>query len=462
VRIAYEADAPVPLDPVVVPDATARSLLSNFFEPLVGFDAHMGFVPALAKSWTNVGERTWETELRAGVVFHDGTPLTAAATVEALQRAQNDSRSTSRHLLAAVSGIEVVDEHRIRLRLMTSVPDPVLANRLPSILIGHEYRGADGVVRYAGTGPYRPVSSTGSTVEARVFYRYWGPRPIVAAARFLLVPGARRSTLPEQADVFPTVDPMPPGFHEVTGEGQASVYLWINAAGHDRERKPLADPRVRQALALAVDRTALLQVAGHADRLDQPVPREIFGHVPELPREEPSPNRARELLAASGYRTGFETELAYRNHGAVSDDVVAALAGQLAAIGIRARLAPTEGPALLERWRGQRVALLLAPWSFDNGDAYSFLVDCVRSRSGDAAGAFNVGFESPEIDALIDELGRVSDVRARRYGPVMRAVMDAVPLIPLYQPRAIYAVRDGLLWAPRADGSIRAADVSRR
>jgi peptide/nickel transport system substrate-binding protein len=463
VRIAYEADAAISLDPVVVSDASARSLLSNFFEPLVGFDPQMGFVPALAQSWNNVGDRTWEIELRPGVLFHDGTPLTAKVAVDALQRARTDPRSTERHLLAAVSDIDVVDEHKLRLRLMTAVPDPVLANRLPTILIGHEYKGEDGVTRYAGTGPYRPVSTTGTAVDAQAYDRYWGPRPVMATARFLQVPASKRSTLPLEADVYRTVDPLPPGFHGVTGEGQSSVYLWVNAEGRDRDRQPLADPRVRQALARAVDRPALLpHVPGGADVLDQPVPRQIFGHIPDLRSEGPSAARARELLAAAGYRSGFETTLSYYPLGSVSDDVAATLAGQLAAIGIRARLEPLEGADLLERWRGQRVALLLAPWSFDNGDAYSFLVDCVHSRDGDAAGAFNAGFQSPDLDSLIDDLGRVLDVRARHYGPVMRAVLEQAPFIPLFQPRLNYAVRDGFVWSPRADGSIRAAEVSRR
>src|SRR5438477_5692358 len=131
-RIAYESDA-LTLDPMRFQDDVSRSVQSNVYEGLVGFDGNLAIVPVLAAGWTNADERTWEFRLRPNVVFHDGAKLTAAEVQRAFEFGRSDPRSTVRGELSAVESIEAVGSQVLRLR--TRQPAPFLLSSLADVRI---------------------------------------------------------------------------------------------------------------------------------------------------------------------------------------------------------------------------------------------------------------------------------------------------------------------------------------
>ena len=97
------------------------------YEPLVDFDSDNSIRPGLAVAWRLVDSTTWEFELRQGVRFHDGTPLTAEDVVFSLRRALSPKSEFARDV-QPVAAIEADGDHVVRVR--TIEPNPILPEQL--------------------------------------------------------------------------------------------------------------------------------------------------------------------------------------------------------------------------------------------------------------------------------------------------------------------------------------------
>src|SRR5438105_4333752 len=92
-----------------------QSALANIYEGLVTFDARMVLRPALAASWTNPDEKTWDFDIRPGVLFQNGDPLTEQDVLFSFERARSHAKSVLRVALANVARIERLSPMRMRL-----------------------------------------------------------------------------------------------------------------------------------------------------------------------------------------------------------------------------------------------------------------------------------------------------------------------------------------------------------
>lgn len=471
VRVGYESE-PITLDPHAIQESATHSVLANFYEPLAAYDGDMRLVPALAVRWESTDELTWVVQLRGGVRFHDGRPLTAAEVARSLARARDWPGSLVRGHLAGLASIEPQGD--LRLRLRTRQPDALLLDRLTYVLLPGVAPdgGFEGPI---GTGPYRVVAhERGKPLEAQAFAGYWGGPPALPQAHFLAVPDAQeglRQIAAGRLDVLRWVPDalvasarQQPGVRIHTRAGLGMYYLWMDtrpATGGGRN--PLSDARVRRALSAALDRAALVrELLGLAEPAHQLVPRGLFGHVPGLQLLPHDPGQARSLLREAGYPEGFELTLVHRPQEPVSG-LAAGVAGMLGAVGVRLRAEPREWRDISAAWTGDRLPFFLAGWGFESADAGGFYVDCLATRhAGGQAGGHNAGYSSPELDALVLELQRAfsPDERAGIYARLAELTRREMPLIPLYHRRDVFASRPGLRWQPRVDGQLRAAEMS--
>ncbi len=471
-RIGHETDV-LSLDPTAVTESGTNSILSNVYEGLVAFDRDMAIVPALAATWGNEDDRTWLIELRE-TRFHDGTPLTAEEVKLALDRAREGPSGVRAHL-STIESIDALDARRLRLRTIRR--DPLLMNRLAYVLIPRRTRAVDGSPRLVGTGPYEIVRwEKGRVLETRAFDGYWKGRPAVDVARFVPVAEGDRSVEAlegHEVDVLRFFPEMlrgrvdAPGVHVVARNGLITYYLWFNTerAPAGAPRNPFADRRVRQAVSLAIDRDALARRMGStAVPARQLVQKGVFGYVAEGPHLGYDPEAARALLRQAGYPDGFDTVLTHRGQVSVAS-AAGAVRDMLAAVGVRVRLEAPEWETVVHAWQSHRLPFFLAGWNFENGDATSFLEDCLMTPdSRRQRGSSNPGFSSARLDGLIEEQAVIfgDPNRLRHYAEVMRAVLDEMPLVPLYDRANLYGVADGVEWQPRLDGKLLAAEMKRR
>lgn len=452
------------LDPHRHDDERTYSTLDHFFNKLVGFGPEMQIVPELAVRWENLSDTEWRFHLRRGVVFHDGRPFGAEDVRASIRRAQTLPGSRVAYYVQSIRDVKVIDDATVVL--LTKDPSPVLLNKLVFISIVPRDTGEAPIVRPVGTGPYRFVGGVpGQTIEGRRFERFWGPAPAFERVFIAALPdpGERARALPDgKVDV---VARFPEEYWDwasgrksirlVSRQGITSVLLGFSV----KPGSPFADRRVREAVALSLDRREIAAkgLKGLGVPLDQLVPSTVFGYSSRLGPMPFDPAAARRLLAEAGVAKGFDTPILLPDY---LRGVVAVIEARLAPLGIRLHPEILPFSVFNEKWLSEDVPLTLFGWGAGTGDA-SDLFDALLHTQENGYGRWNRSAYSDQgMDRLIELSDRTLDPAARhealtRAQEILRRDLPLVPLVLRYD---LYAVRSDLVWTPRPDRRVRAFD----
>ena len=231
-------------------------------ETLVTLDADGGAQPGLATAWEQTDPRTWVFTLRAGVQFHDDTPLTADQAAASLTAATEASPKPR-----ILDGVELAAEATgdLQVTVTTGTPDPLVPQRLSSpqlaVLAAKAYTGSAVDPVGAGTGPFVLVSVDG-TSSARLdrFDGYWGEKAAAAGIDADFVPDGTARAAALRAGTADLVEAVPVSqaplldpalVHEVPMPRTNTLYL-------NTRRGPFRDPVVREAAAAAVQREPIV------------------------------------------------------------------------------------------------------------------------------------------------------------------------------------------------------------
>lgn len=330
----------------------------NVFEGLTRFEADGSVAPLLAEGW-DVSEDglTYTFRLRDGVTFHDGSAFDAEDVKFSLDRARAEgSTNAQKALFAQIAEVAVIDPLTVEVRL--SQPNGALPFNLAwgdAVIVAPETAETN-ATSPVGTGPFRFEDWVeGDRVELVRFDGYWGEAPALASAtfRFISDPSAAfAAVLAGDVDVF-TGYPAPenlqqfqadPTFQVLTGSTEGETILAMNNAA-----PPFDDPLVREAVALAVDRQAIID--GAMFGYGTPIGTHFAPHNPayvDLTARTPhDPERARALLAEAGFPDGLSARLAlpppaYARRGG---EIVAA---QLREVGIETEISNVEWAQWIE------------------------------------------------------------------------------------------------------------------
>ena len=292
-------------------------LLQNVYETLTRVDdpeapASEQLVGVLAESWTSNDDATvWTFNLREGVTFHDGAPLTAEAVRGSLQRTI-DLGLGAAFILLPIESIGVEDDLTITFDLLYPAPlDLILSAGFAVYIVSPDSALQDTAWfnqgNGAGTGPYKIESHdpAGSTILAR-YDDYWGgwADGQVDTAEFRLIEdpvlaeqlirdGEADYTFNLPFDVYPSVG-QEPGVDVISGPSMTNLFGMLN---HRR-----LSPEVREALVLSFpyDDVARALYGGQGSRAHGMIPRTVWGFDPDLSLPETDLDRARALLEAAG------------------------------------------------------------------------------------------------------------------------------------------------------------------
>jgi peptide/nickel transport system substrate-binding protein len=449
------------LDPNRDMEAVTDSVLWNAYEALVAFDPDLQVKPLLAASWEHPEPVRWRFRLRPGVRFHDGSPMDAAAVKAAFDalRAEPELRAGSFvHQIAAVEApspdvVEIVT-HEPRA-LLAQLPffyvtRPAAAGAFPTLL---------------GTGPYRVAEwSAGKRVVLERFDRYWGPPPAYRRAVYEPVPDAseRLRRLAAGADLAYALAPDTrdqEGVRVVRRPGLSVYYvgLDVRTAGGN----PVADPRVRRALHLAIDRPRLVKevLKGAGLVPTQPVSPLVFGYDPGLPRPVVDRDTARALLADAGHPSGFKMRFDVPKQ---RSEVAWRIQEDLRAIGVDLELNLVDGEEVYALAEQGRSRMFFAGWSCTTGEASEFYEYNLHSRGARWGHGNYGGYADAEMDHIAETNASELDQKKRRERLQRAAViaMRDLPVLPLYVEDDVYGVRQGLVFEPRADGEVRLAELA--
>ncbi len=235
-------------------------------------------------------------------------------------------------------------------------------------------------------------------------------------------------------------------------------------------KNPFKDPKVREAVVLAVDTKAINEkiMRGAAKPLGSLIATAINGYDDSFGAPyKPDPERAKKLLAEAGYPKGFTVTMDCPNDRYVNDEKVCqAVAGMLARVGIKINLlAQTKskyfGKVLLQA--GNQTSMYMLGWTPSSTDAHNTLLNLTScSNDKTAAGQFNLGgYCNKKVDELTDKIGVETD-QAKRNAMIKEAfgiVRSDFGYLPLHQQPMSWGVKDNIKVIQRADDVLDLRDV---
>jgi peptide/nickel transport system substrate-binding protein len=486
-RIGVAADV-TSMDPHFLNIGANNNIGWQVFDALTHVDADARLTPGLAASWRALNPTTWEFKLRRGVRFHDGAELTAADVVFSIERTR--SGAFTQRIVAT----ETPDPHTVRLK--TAAPYAMVPYDMNSVFIVSKQAAAgartedfDSGKAMVGTGPFRFVRfARGDRVELARNDRYWGGAPAWDKVVFRVVPTDPARLAALLSGELDLIEQIPtPDLERIRRDARLrsvqkvswrTIFLFVDQrasprpdvtdkAGKRLEQNPFSDQRVRRALSIAIDRSAIAArlMDGAALPASNLVSPPVFGHASDLKPDAYDPAGARRLLAEAGYPDGFAATLSATNNRYVNDEQIAqAVAQMLARIGVRVRVDAMPVNVYLPRARKGELAFGMFGWgSFSADLALRSLLATPEARKG--YGAFNwSGYSNAKLDALLDRAFATVDEKAREEiaREAMRTAMRDAAAIPLHHQVGTWAMKASLDYAPRTDEYTLARDVRPR
>jgi peptide/nickel transport system substrate-binding protein len=314
------------INPLTVSDQGGANMLAQSGEFLVYCNAKNVLQPMLATSWRpNHDATAWTFELRKGVKFHDGKELTADDVVYTF-KLQCDPKSGSTALsnfqgVLAPDGVEKSGTHTVTFHLESAngnFPYLCSSDNYTMIIIPDGTDPTKWQSSFLGTGPF--VTRTYTTNSGATFGpnpNWWGGKVLPAQTEWSFYATQGPQVLALQSGTVDVVDQLVYGGAQSVLSGGNYNIINIASSNHRElsmrnDQAPFTDPRVRQAVALTLDRPAIISALLHGfgqignDSPFAPVFRSTDKSVPQRHQDLA---KAKQLLAAAGHPSGFSTKL---------------------------------------------------------------------------------------------------------------------------------------------------------
>lgn len=444
------------VDPSNQSNIASGQLVIQWAETLVWVDAEYQPQPMLAESVERTDDLTYDVALRKGVKFHNGEELKASDVVFSLTRAAQNTQTAGRLGELDLTSFEVIDDYRLTFK--TTRPsatflanlghaNAAIVSEKAATELGEDFsRDVTG----AGTGPYKFVEWTpGVEVVLQRFDDYWGEQAKIPNLRYTFVPDGNSRTVALESgevDVIYTV----PATAVSTLEANSDVVVHSVVPAMVRsiflnqgEGLPFENKLLRQAVATAIDRDALVKAAfgDTAEVATGYLADGVLGHTTDLETYDYDPERAKELLREAGFAPDEVTlTLAFwaQNYLVTMAEIIQA---NLADVGIKVELEQLEASAWIDALAGGQVQFGFNGVSAPNGDPDSLLYSHFFSGNSPAPNHGRV------IDATLDELlvnGRTTFDAAERtkiYQEIERHVAANAYAYPLTHEKVLMASR---------------------
>jgi peptide/nickel transport system substrate-binding protein len=479
------------LDPHSQNHATTNAILMHSYEGLVRYSAKQerDVEPALATKWTYISPTQVRFDLRKGVKFTDGSPLTADDVIFSFGRIKQP-QGTMQIYVTGIKEVKKVDD--LTVDLILEAPQPLLLRNIIDFRIMskvwaeknksekvQDYKAKE--ENYAsrnvmGTGAYQ---ITGWNPDNKVTMidnaNWWGKKDgNVTEVSYtpIKADGTRvAALLSGEIDLLtdlPTQDVARLRSEQklkvLDGPEVRTIYIAMDLGSDElktsniKGKNPFKDKRVRQALNMSVDREAIKTrimrglsipagimvapgVTGNTPALDVPVKIDIEG--------------AKKLLSEAGYPSGFEFTLACPNNRYVNDEEICqALLSMWARIGVKAKLQAEPMSTFSQKMQKFEHDAYMLGWGVATYDAQYMIQSLARTRAAGANGNFNYSkISDARVDQLSDAMANEVDV-AKRNGMIAEAltrIRDEHLFIPLHHQMRPWAMKKDVTTIHRSD-----------
>jgi peptide/nickel transport system substrate-binding protein len=314
------------IDPVTVLDQGGLDMLAQTGEYLCLANSKSQLVPVLAESWkANASADVWTFKIRQGVKFHNGQPLTADDVVYTY-KLQSDPKGKSNALSAfngivVPAGVQKVDDFTVAFHLTApdaNFPYVCSSENYNMIILPNNYDSSKWEASFIGTGPFKMKSYTAKVGASFVRNEaYWGTKALPDATEFTFYDAQQPQILALEAGTIDVV-----GQFSVQG-GQALLsnskfnVISVRSSAHRElsmrcDQAPFTDPRVRQAVALTLNRPEIVQglFQGKSELgNDSPFAPVFASTDTSVTQRAQDLTKAKQLLQAAGHGSGFSTHL---------------------------------------------------------------------------------------------------------------------------------------------------------
>jgi peptide/nickel transport system substrate-binding protein len=436
------------INPVTVTDPPSIGVISQVGEYLLFDDSEKGLHPALALSWeSDEAAKVWTFKLRQGVKFHDGRVLTAKDVVATFERLVDPANGSS--ALSAYKGLlskgaaKALDEATVAFTLDApngNFPFYVSSDVVNAVILPADYQG-DFEKTFPGTGPFRLEAF--HPKQGASFVRnpdYWGEKALPDRVEITFYDDPQAQVIALQAGALDVI-PYTPRIALTIGNNPAFKIQSVRASSHDQlhfrtDLAPFQDKRVRQALALTIDREALVKglfkgraIVGN----DSPFAPIFPSTDPSVPQRKQDIAQAKRLLAEAGVPNGFPVTLTTERAYEIPDyAVLIQNFAKLAGIVVTLNVEPQDayyGAATFGKsdWLDSPFGLT------DYG--HRGTPDIFLNATLKSTGTWNAAhFKNPVYDGLVTDYGTARDLKAQRLvaGKIQTLLLDETPVVISY------------------------------
>jgi len=443
------------INPVTVADQGGLDMLGQTGEYLCLSNQTLTLQPALATSWSaNSTADVWTFKIRPGVKFHNGHPLTADDVVYTY-KLQTNPKGKGAALSAfggvlTPSGVKKVDDFTVAFHLAApngNFPYLTSSDNYNMIIIPSGYDPAKWESSFIGTGPFvldKYTAKVGASFKRNP--DYWGAKAKPAATQFTFYPTETPSVLALTSGSIDVVGQFTVANSPQLLTGGYNVVKLKSSAHRElsmrNDKAPFTDPRVRQAVALSLDRPSIVKALfnGLADiGNDSPFAPVFPSTNTSIPQRAQDIAKAKSLLSAAGHPNGFSATLT----GEVFQEIqnyAQIVQAQAKAIGVHLKLNIEAQPKYYGNYLFGTSDWLDATMSLvdygHRGVPNVFLtapLQTINSKTG--TGAWNAAhFSNAKYNALAKQYIATSDLASQRSiaGQIETLLLEQTPVIYAY------------------------------
>jgi peptide/nickel transport system substrate-binding protein len=441
---------PDSLDPAKSQIYTGAQVYDNVFSKLVDLDPDNKVYGVLATKWTQKDPKTWVFTLRDGVTFHNGEPFTANDVKYTFERIlAKGTASGYAPLYSVIDRITVDSPTQVTFHLKTSF-GPFLTNLANNgEIVNRKAIEAKGSQRKpVGTGPFQFVDWVqGDHVTLKRFDNYFvSGQPYLDGItfKFAQVDQSRIDSL--RSGELDWADAIPLQQVATLKSDPAFTYVTSKTAGipdflaMNTKKAPFDDVRVRQAVAWAVDREQIRQVAyfGAGEAGGEEVPSASPWYTGETPYTKADPAKAKALLAQAGHGGGLTVEYLGLPQYPELLKTGQVVREQLKAVGITMNIKQVDVSVWFDRFsKGDyQITSAYQERTLDPDNFYALVL-----KTG---GSINTtGYSSKAADDLIVQAARETDEAKRKtlYLQLKQLIWKDVPLLFVHYETLNYLMR---------------------
>ncbi|MDB5862054.1 MAG: Peptide/nickel transport system substrate-binding protein [Ramlibacter sp.] len=444
---------PDSLDPAKSQIYTGAQVYDNVFSKLVDLDENQKVYGVLATKWTQIDPQTWTFELRDGVTFHNGEPFTATDVKYTFERiADPKTASGYAPLYDVIKSISVDSPTKVTFKLKTPF-GPFLTNLANNgEIVNKTAIEAKGSARKpVGTGPFKFVEwIQGDHVTLARNESYFDagkPHLDGIVFRFAQVDQSRIDGL--RSKELDWVDAVPLQQLAVLQKDPTFTYVGSKVSGipdflaMNTKKAPFDNKALRQAIALAVDKSEIRSVAyfGAGEDGGEEVPSGSPWYDGGDPYAKPDLAAAKAKMAEAGHAGGLTIEYLGLPQYPELLKTGQVVREQLKKIGITMNIKQVDVSVWFDRFsKGQyQITSAYQERTIDPDNFYSLVL-----KSG---GSINTtGYANPKADALITQAAKETDDAKRKalYSELRKIVWDDVPLLFVHYETLNYLMRKGV------------------